>query len=134
MPFPDWTVPKIRSAGIVAVAGLTLFILGLAFASSQRAAAAACWDPTMGWRCNQSGGSDAIFLADVSTVVAFFGAGIAVVATLAILWMAQDPRYRWPAPPPSPIPTAYPGPRCHQALAWSAVDGRWYCPWCGQLA
>ncbi len=134
VPLPDWRVPKIRSAGFVALVGLALCILGLAFAAEERASAAACWDPTMGWRCNQSGGSDALFLAGVSTVVALVGAVMAGAGTFAILWMAQDPRNRWPAPPPAAMPLVYPCPRCHQALVWSPMDGRWYCPWCGQLA
>ncbi len=123
-----------RSATAIALVGGLLFVAGMLFANWQRASAASCWDPTLGWRCSQSAGSDAIFLANVSTIMAFVGLGIAVVAVFAILWIANDPRYRAFQASPVPVLVAHACPRCRQALVWSPVDGRWYCPWCGLLA
>ncbi|TLZ77815.1 MAG: hypothetical protein E6K11_09535 [Methanobacteriota archaeon] len=89
-----WTMPAsldpfrskaLEKKGILlALSGTVVWVLAIVGAANERAVADSCWDPVSGWRCSQTAGSDARFVADVLAGVSYIGIGIAIIG-LAII-------------------------------------------------
>ncbi len=68
----------------LALSGIVVWVLATIGAANERAVADSCWDPVSGWRCSQTAGSDARFVAAVLAGVSYIGIGIAMIG-LAIV-------------------------------------------------